>query len=227
MIDFVCVLFDGKRTTLPSYSREAGYSPMWVDRLFRGIQKQMPSDDWHLICLVDEDYHFESPVHKVALYDADQAWGAIMEAFRPELTARRRMILGLDTLIVGALDELVAYSGKCILPRDPYHRETICNGAGIFDLETSDRLWTEWTQNFRVWKRRAIYNGQLSEMAFLRQVVGDECDLFDALYPDQVQSYKAQWATQPATRDKARIVYFHGRPKMHEIADPELLSCWE
>ena len=226
MIDFVCVLFNGQDTSLPDYSRGAGYSTEWVDRLYRGIYRQMPIKDWSLICLTDQRYKFKEPIKQISLDRPGLAWGSIMEAFRPDLTSRRRMIVGLDTLFVGSLADILSYDGDCGLLRDPYHPNTICNGIGIFSPSMCVELWDEWTRNFSTWKKRSVYNGQLSEMAFLRAVVGDTCNLLDQIYPEQIQSYKVHWKPEKMSRERARIVYFHGRPKMHEILDQELLKFW-
>lgn len=226
-IDFVCVLFNGTSTDLPSYSKGAGYSTGWVDRLYRGIARQMPHDDWNLVCLTDAEYKFSEPVQQVSLLRPGLGWACIMEAFRPVLTKRRRMIVGLDTLFVGPLDEIIAYDGECGLLRDPYHLETICNGVGIFSAKISAELWQNWCNDLHNWRKRAIYMGQVSEMQFLRLTVGDTCNLLDQIYPEQIQSYKVHWKPGKMDRSKARIVYFHGRPKMQEIEDEELLAFWQ
>lgn len=226
-LDFVCVLFNGTSTDLPSYSKGAGYSTAWVDRLYRGISRQMPHQQWRLICLTDADYYFQEPVQQVALDRPGLGWACIMEAFRPGLTFRRRMIVGLDTLFVGPLDEILEYDGECGLLRDPYETHTICNGVGIFSHDMATQLWTQWDSHRHQWEKEAVYMGQVSEMKFLRLVVGDTCNLLDQIYPQQIQSYKVHWKPQKMDRDKARIVYFHGRPKMQEIEDEELLAFWQ
>lgn len=227
MIDFVCVLFNAQDSSLPDYSKKAGYSTEWVDRLYRGISRQMPHSDWSLICLTDHQYRFKEPIKQVALDRPGLAWGSIMEAFRPDLTKKRRMILGLDTLIVGSLGDILSYDGHCGLLQDPYHKETICNGVGIFSHSMSEELWEDWTKNFSHWKKNALFMGQLSEMQFLRIKVGETCNLLDKIFPEQIQSYKVHWKRQRMNRENARIVYFHGSPKMHEIQDEELLKFWQ
>lgn len=224
MIDIVTVLFDGTDLGLPSYSARAGYNAVWADKLFRGIKRNY-SGDFRFICLVDKDYNFSENIEAIRFDEKAPGWGCIMEAFRPDLGENKRIILGLDTVITGNLDEIFNFDRGIGLPSDPYSSNTICNAVGIFSIEWTRKIWKLWGQRQGYDAPHLLYGGRVSEMAFLRHFAGGAIRL-DHIFEDKIQSYKVHWtANDDEKRSKARIVYFHGIPKPPSI-DAKILEHW-
>ena len=70
-----------------------------------------------------------------------------------------------------------------------------------------------------------LFQGYPSEMVLLRNYYGDSHCL-DYYFPEIV-SYKAHVATKFVTIRDSSIVYFHGRPKPHEISNhPWVRTHW-
>lgn len=226
MIDVVCVLFTNHVEKLPDFSSGV-YDAGWVDNLYKGI-KRNTTKKFNLICLVDEYYQFFQKVEPVLLLETKNGWGNIMEVFRSDIGENRRLVLGLDTIITGNIDHILDYDGECGLLTDPYHTSTICNGVGIFSHEQCKAFWKEWSENLKEWKQKALYGGRLSEMEFLRQTVGKTADRLDKIFPNEIQSYKVHYKnSSEEIRNQAKIVYFHGRPKMQELPiDAPILKHW-
>lgn len=227
MIDIVCVLFDGKGGDLPEFSAGV-YSAEWADKLYRGF-KRNTEDDFNFICLVDKDYvFFEEGIKPVKLLDPKKDWSVIMEAFRPELGNNKRLIVGLDTIISGNIDDILKFDGECGLITDPYHPQEICNGVGIFSYEVCAELWNEWNDNIEKWKKRSIYDGRISEMQFLKDYIGEDASRLDRINPQQIQSYKCHYRLyNDEFKRQARIIYFHGNPKPQELdKSDEVLKHW-
>ena len=226
MIDFFCCLFDGKKTTLPAYSGQVGYSPEWADKLFRAVSRHT-NDFIRFVCLTDQEYQFQTAIEQIPCLDPGEQWGCIMETLNPEFGGNRRIVLGLDTLILGNIQEICDWPGDVGLLTDPYYPETICNGVGSYSPQACSRLYRSWTEGKEKNREQWSYKGQLSEMVFLRQEMAEATRL-DQVFPDQIQSYKAHYRDHLETQDKARIVYFHGRPKMQELhGDDPLLRHWQ
>lgn len=222
MLDIVCILFDGANKGLPGYSAGAGYSAQWVDKLARGIRRN--TDLKHqIICLVDQDYHFDEQVEKIPIITRETGWGVVMETFRPEIGCSQRIVMGLDTIITGDLNQIFQWKGRVGLLTDPYHTSTICNGYASYSPEFCEWIWEQW-QRKEEYGERIFYNGRISEMAFLRFLARDAVRL-DDLFPNEIQSYKVDWMMRPEARSSAKIVYFHGRPKPPNIEET-LLQHW-
>lgn len=225
MIDVVCVLFDGSNSNLPEFSRGV-YGAEWVDKLYRGFKRNY-SGNFNFYCLVDRKYGFREKVKQIYLKDHNLEWGCIMEAFRVDIGENKRFIIGLDTIFTGNIDNILSFNGECGLLTDPYHPKEVCNGVGIFQPELCQEIWEEWTTNQAKWKKKALYDGRLSEMKFLQIYIGDEAARLDRLNPQQIQSYKCHYRLfNPEHKRKAKIVYFHGTPKPHEIEEEELKQHW-
>lgn len=226
-MNIIMVLYNG-HNTLPSYSSNAGYSPKWVDKLVSAIERNT-SIPLSFYCLVDrDDYVFQKKnVVPILLKETINGWSPMMEAFRPDICSRHRMVFGLDTIITGNIDHIIEWNGACGLLDDPYHPYTLCNGIGIYNESTASRFWYMWNERSRLFPDNQLYyHGFLSEMAFLRLVAKDSARSLNRIFPKEIQSYKAHWrASSENERKNARIVYFHGDPKPPHV-EQELLEHW-
>lgn len=209
----------------PEYSANAGYSPVWVDRLVAAIERNSVQRN-HFFCLVDrEDYTFRERVQPILLQDKIEGWSPMMEAFRPNICEGPRMVLGLDTIITGSIEHILNWTGDCGLLDDPFAKGQLCNGVGIYSPQVIGRFWYLWSERNRLFKSDELYyNGALSEMAFLRIVAKDATRL-NRIFPLEIQSYKEHWKKNSGQRKEARMVYFHGHPKPPNV-ERELLEHW-
>jgi len=211
---------------VPSYSANTGYSPEWVDRLVAGIERNSIQRNT-FFCLVDrDDYSFRENVTPILLKDKIEGWSPMMECFRPEICDGTRMVLGLDTIITGSIEHILEWDdGECGLLDDPFAKDKLCNGIGIYKQSTINRFWHLWKNRERLFINNELYyNGAISEMAFLRIVAADSHRL-NRIFPNEICSYKAHWKVNTKQRQDARIVYFHGNPKPPNI-EQELLEHW-
>jgi len=219
MISFVCVLFDG-RDDVPEWSRV--YDESWVEKLYRGIARNLGGLDFELVCLVDRRRQFTEPVRQVQLAMVQPNWTALMEAFRPELGIERGFLLGLDTVIVGSLAQIVLYAGDFALISDPYRPLQLCNGVTAFSASGAARVWRAWES--RGSKRFDLgHRNNPSEMVFMRETFPD-AERLDELYPGQIVSYKCH--VQEHGLGNARIVYLHGEPKQQQLTDAFVKEHW-
>jgi len=182
---------------VPDFAR--GYTPEWVDRLYRGVARNL-STPFRFVCLTERSCAFAEPIEQQSLTTTrwDQACKQLYG-----IAADRLLLLGLDTVIVGDLDELAAYGGPLAVPRDPYHPDMACNAVVLCPSRPD----------------LAMKHG--SDM---RVLDGEPLDWLDDLYPKQVRSYKVH--VVPDGLGDARICYMHGVPKMGAIMDPQLMAAW-
>ena len=195
-------------TLVPPWSR--CYTPIWVDRLYRGVARHY-KQPFRFVCLVDkDDYDFEERVEMQPLKHTK--WStACLQMFA--IKADRLVLFGLDTVIVGALDEIFNYDGPLAVPRDPYRPRNPCNGVVLCPT------------------RQDIADSNApSDMAALESFGHD---WLDDLFPSQILSYKVHMrdSGHEAPPPGARIVYFHGEPKQHTLLlGPQhdwIAECWK
>lgn len=183
------------------------YDESWVERLYRGFKRNL-TQEFAFLCFVDEFRQFKEPaIGQERLRHRPAGYGSCIEPFRLDAPM---IFVGLDTVITGNVDRFADYcltKDRIAVPRDPYLPKQVCNGVCLVPAGHGD-VYESWS-------------GQ-NDMEWIRRQKG--LAVLDDLFPGQVKSYKAQFRGDGL--GDARIVYFHGNPKMHEIDDPDLLEHW-
>jgi hypothetical protein len=186
---------------VPAWAR--CYTPEWVDKLYRGVARHY-SRPFRFVCLTDGSYQFAEPVETQPLRPAP--WSSASLQLHA-IEADRLVIMGLDTVITGPLDDIFAYAGDLAVPRDPYRPGHPCNGVMLCPTR----------------KDIAAVDGGATDMTALEKF---PFDWLDDLYPGQIVSYKAHVRSQGL--GDARIVYFHGFPKMSDLPETDpVRGEWE
>ena len=171
------------------------YDEGWVDRLYRGFSRHS-SYDLDFVCFTDKDRTFAEPIRQERL-EGPLGYGALIEPFKLNEPS---IICGLDTIVTGDVDQLIEYcltAGKIAAPRDPFFPKLVCNGVV---LVPGGNGW--------------IYEAHEGEndMDYIR---GLDVEVIDDIFPGQVVSYKGH--VKAYGLDDARIVYFHGEEKPHQL----------
>lgn len=181
------------------------YDESWVVKLYNGFKRNL-NIPWRFVLWTDKLRELPGDIKQEILRSKNPNYGAGIEPYRYGVPM---ILVGLDTVIVGNCDHLAAYCmerDKIALPRDPYHPERACNGVALVP-QGQQSVYRNWQgQNDMDWMRKQPH-------VFI-----------DELFPGQVVSYKVH------VRDKglgnARIVYFHGDSKPHEVNEPWLKDHW-
>lgn len=200
----VCVPFWQPNGKEHSFSR--CYTKEWVEKLYRGFERNL-TRPFKFIVFTDHLRDYDAPIKQELLLHRPIDYGSCIEPYRLN---QPMILVGLDTVITGNIDHLADYclSAKHLaVPLDPYCDGKVCNGVALVPKGHRD-VYDAWT-------------GQ-NDMEWIR--IRSEVALLDDLFPGDVVSYKAN-IKKNGLRD-AKIVYFHGKPKMHEIDDQEVLAHW-
>jgi hypothetical protein len=214
----------------PNWSNE--YSPEWGDKLARSIRRHSPKAE--IVAVTDfprEAFKEDIECHEF-LY-SERSWSCMMELYRPEIVKDRAILVGLDTVAVGDLSDIegaVEQTGAChILPLDPYRKPLVCNGVVGVNHDTSQTIWFTWAAGrARGDLDSSTYKmfGNFSEMVWLRHNSPPSA-LWDRVTPGQIESYKCSVRKREGLTEATRMVYFHGRPKPHQISDDWLKRNWK
>lgn len=175
------------------------YDESWVEKLYRGFARNL-TVPFNFYCFTDRDYVFKEPIVQLSLTGVPD-YGCMI---RPFSLHGPKIIVGLDTVVVRNVDHLARYclgaygSSRIALPVDPYDPLRSINGVALVP-SGNVQIGNEW-------------NGE-NDMAWLRRFPWTR---IDDCWPGHVVSLKAHDVRRKGLQD-ARIVYFHGDPKPHQL----------
>lgn len=203
MLKIATCLWDANEHS-PENSRCFDYT--WVDKLYRGFRKNL-TVPFEFFLFTDRGRTVNVNVNQVRLETDDPDFGSMIEPFK---MGGPLIVCGLDTVVVGNVDHLARYcfrDNKLGLPRDPYQPDRSINAIALVPSGHT-HVWREW-------------RGQ-NDMDWLRNF---QWSAIDDFFPGQVASakYHLGVAKQPPHEgpselpEPTRIVYFHGKPKPHEL----------
>jgi hypothetical protein len=204
MLNVVTCLWRPNET---SFEFSRCYDESWVEKLYRGALSNL-SKPFRFVLFSDE-LRVELPyeIHQERLNHRPISYGSFTEPYR---LGEPMILMGLDTVITGNIDHLAHYcltADTIALPRDPYHPSRACNGVALVPAGKQD-IWERW-------------NGE-NDMEWLRK---QPHVFIDDLFPESVVSFKGS-VRDRGVRD-ARIVYFHGVPKMQDLTElPWVAEHW-
>jgi hypothetical protein len=183
--------------TIRSAPASRCYDDSWAVKLYFGFQRNL-TRPFRFVLFTERDRDLPAEIVQERLETLDPTWAAIVEPYKLNEPS---ILVGMDTVITGNIDHLADYvlaGNKYALPRDPYHHSIACNGVQLVPAGMR-HVFDDWRgENDMEWCR------------------GFPHDFIDDLWPGHVVSYKKR-VLHHGLGD-ARIVYFHGTPKMHEIA---------
>ena len=233
MIKIITCLFDGVAFGVP-HSKNI-FDAMWVDKLYRGI-KRNTTKPFELICLVDKEYPIKEPVKQVKFIEqanVSVGWSLLVEMYRPDITSDRRVTIGLDTIIMDNIDDILEIDNDIAMITDPMEPEEVCNAITWCSSETAAYIWDVWT-NKREWvyENCRFIGNAVSEMVLLRKLFDQDGEALrvDNIY-EGIYSYKVHIIENPDLIENAKIIYFHGEPKPHELGahpvDDLIIPHWK
>jgi hypothetical protein len=197
LITIACCLWDANDQ---SFSFSRCYDETWVEKLYRGFARNL-TQAFRFVVFTDREREFYEPIEQERISQDSPGYSACLEPYR--LNAPM-ILVGLDTVITGNVDHLARHAlatKRLAVPRDPFVPDTVCNGVALAPAGY-DWLWIE--------------KGGDNDMETIRSLYRDDkVDVIDDLFPGQVVSYKG--AAREQGLGDARIVYFHGPEKPHEI----------
>jgi hypothetical protein len=173
------------------------YDPSWVEKLYRGFRRNLKLP-FRFVCFTDREYEFSEPIEQERLITSPPNYSCMIEPFRLN---EPTIIVGLDTLIVEPIDHMARYclEGDGIaLPAHPSKPHVTINPI-VFVPRGHRRVFDE-------------HRGE-NDMEWMKLQPHIKTD---TMWPNQILSYKLH---DLRVRDlgKARIVYFHGLPKMDRL----------
>lgn len=205
MIDVVTMRFGDK------------YGPEYVNRLFRGVTRHC-SAPFRFWCFTDDASAYEKGIHVIVAKDLGGWWNHLY-AFSG-WTEERQLLIDVDDVVVGSLDDLAGYEGPHALNSDVYRPQNVDGGCQVIPREANRVLYDEFMQ-----APKAIKARYCSDKEYYIDRINDAPRL-EALFPFQWVSYKVHCGA--GLPPNARIVGFHGEPKPADLpVDHQIRKIWE
>lgn len=205
MLIVATLLWTANENSLP-FSRM--YDEFWVEKLHAGFRRHL-TVPFRFVCYTDKERKFTAP--EIEQRRLSSSKPTYEDCLQPYEMGEPMILVGLDTLVVGNIDHLAAYclqkqpTNVIGLPRDPYYPHQACNGVALVPKGKS-----------HVWTRRVK---GMNDMDGVRRWPHA---ILDDIFPGHVVSYKK--TVKGSGLGDARIVYFHGVPKMHQMLDDPLVK---
>lgn len=181
------------------------YDESWVEKLYRGFERNL-TVPWRFVCYTDRERPLNPGIEQKQI-TGRLDYSACIEPYRMNVPM---ILVGLDTVVTGNCDHLADYcltADRIAVPLDPYNPRQVCNGVALVPAGFGAVGWG--------------HDGRTNDMDWIR---AQNPEVIDELFPGQVVSYKGH------VRDRglgdARIVYFHGEEKPHEITDGWVRRAW-
>ena len=211
-MDVICVLKSG-----------GGYDAEWVRKLRDGVARNL-TQTHRFRCLSDVDV----PCERIALQHDWPGWWSKIELFRPGVIEGPTLYLDLDTVITGPLDEIAKIAYPFAALRNFHQPDYI--GSGVMWFRDADavphRVYEKFMKQpdaYMAHHERVKVGSHLGDQAFIWDTLGGDIpfltDEFKGVY-----SYK--YSCKSFLPEDARIVAFHGAPRLHEVKAPWIERHW-
>lgn len=213
-----------KPVTIVCLKAGTAYSAEYVNILQDMISRNLPAGyPGKFVCITDDPSGLNCET--ISLPSDLETWWGKLYMFKRGLFAdgERCLFMDLDTLIIGALDDIVKYDGKFATLRDFYYPQQI--GPAVIAWEAGafvSSIWDEWVTSGKprnpmgdLWWLNNLDQGRFSK----------EIDILQDLYPKQFVSFKADCHPYPPSG--ARVVCFHGQPKPDNCVEEWVEYVWK
>jgi len=201
-----CVLRSGGR-----------FTPEWVEALAEGVSRYHPGIEF--VCLSDVPV----PCPRIELNNEFLGWWSKMELFPSGLFSGHRVLyLDLDTVVVGGLDDLLAWDGHVAVLSDLYDPANMASGVLMWDGDAMAHVWDAFSSD-----PKGIMKRHPRRMDHFLRTFLHCADRIQDLFPGQVVSYKADLRGRrlPYRRveipEEARLVCFHGKPTPADLPEDD------
>lgn len=198
----------------------AGHGSEYVKALYNGVSRYLTGYEWRGVCLTDNPASVPDGIDPGPLPDNVSGWWNKLALFKSGTfpAGARVLYFDLDTVLVGSLDDMAGYSGRFAAMDNP-EMAGLASGVMAWEAGRLNHVWDRWEYNWRP----APPRGDQQWIDFIEP----QGDRLQQLYPGQLVSYKIHVKPFGIPPDGASVVYFHGRPRPHQIIhEPWMREAW-
>ena len=212
------------------YRSGGDYDEKYVHNLRRGVA-QHTSIEHKFICLSDtvdtEHYDEETGVHWMPLLNDYPRWWSKQEIWRPDLEKLGRILfLDLSCLPVGDLDDILSYDGPACITTDWYYGGPSQSILSFSPGEMRE-VWDLFNSDPEHWMKEGDKHiaPNFGDQILVNEIYGqDGLKRWQTEYPSQIVSFKEH--CKNGVPEGARLVKFHGQPRIHDCEEPWVRAAW-
>ena len=200
-----------------------GYDAEWVRKLRDGVQRNLTIPH-RFECLSDVDV----PCLHIPLKHNWPGWWSKIEMFRKGVISGPTLYLDLDTVITGSLDDCAKISYPFAALRNFHQPDYI--GSGVMWFRDADSVPHRVYEKFC--KQPEAYMAH-HERVKVGSHVGDQAFLWDCFHGDipyLTDAFKGVYSYKYHARswlpEDAKIICFHGEPRLHTVKQPWIERNW-
>ena len=201
-----------------------GKGAEYVNILFDSITRNLPGDvAFTFVCYTDDDSNLSGNVTTRPLKEGIKGWWNKLYLFKKgEFASDERVIyFDLDTVITGALDDIIEYNGDFALLRDFYHPR-FAPGMMLWRGGYGHEIWDCY--------EKAGYPTDLplGDLDWINNWINENDitpDVIQSLFKKQVGSFKIE--ARYDIPKGMRVVCFHGLPRPHEVQNGWVEEVWK
>jgi SAM-dependent methyltransferase len=208
-------------TTIACVLKTGGdFDERYVVNLKRALDRNL-THPFKFVCLTDDPAI--KGVDTIRLTNGHPGWWSKIELFQPgAMSTERVLYFDLDTLILANIDDLLELGGSFygLSPWNFWNRQAGQCASGIMSWKNGDYdfLYNEFNGP-KIQKQ-----GDQVYISAALKAHGGSFTAFQDVAPG-IYSYKRECRRSGPPRD-ARIVCFHGRPRVHEVRDAWVKEAW-
>lgn len=209
-------------TTIACVLKTGGdFDERYVVNLKRALVRNL-THPFKFVCLTD--LPAIKDVETIRLSNGHPGWWSKIELFRPGAMATERVLyFDLDTLILKNIDDLLELGDNFygLRPWNAANRRAGNCASGIM-------AWKNGAYDFLHREFDADKINRLGDQVYISAALRAHGDTFTALQDAApgIYSYKRECRRQGGPPRNARVVCFHGRPRMHEVGDAWVKEAW-
>lgn len=204
------------------------FSAEYVNKLFRAIQRNT-TIPLNFICYTDNADGVECETRP--FIEPLPHWWYIIGLFNPAHGFNEKTIyFDLDTVILKNIDHILSLNVQFATLRDFYRPEGLQTACIMWEPDWGAFIWERLRSQFKPHRYNQLlkYNGGTNQFIEETVGVGSNTVRIQDRFPNECISYKVHIrdSKTPVDWDTARIVFFHGKPRPHEISEDWLMRVW-
>lgn len=199
----------------------ADYVRILADMISRNLPEGYPGT---FNCFTDDPSELGINIVAHPIPDGFTGWWAKLWLFKNGHFADgdRILYIDLDTLILGKMDEIVAYNGDFAILRDFFRPDGLQSAVMAWEANTKGWILDKW----EAMGRPDLPGGDQELVEIALKDAGVTPDLWQDLYPKLFVSYK-NGSYQHIPPRGASVICFHGEPKPHNCNSKWVNGVWK